>query len=139
MQQQHPHLKEFIEKASHDGWIFLEDDSIIKIKEKASLTVDLQYDKQEDVFLDADGNVYFRSNTQRDALTAAIMAAAPPSSSSRKRSLKKKTMTPSKRQKRDNNLCYRPTSPTNLEPLSRMSTLERLITAPPAVFPSPVV
>lgn len=53
------YLKEYLEKARTDGYIFVRDDCIIKEKPLKYTTVDLQYDSNEGIFLDSNRNVYF--------------------------------------------------------------------------------
>lgn len=57
---QHPHLLEFRERAPYDGLIIIVADrnEIIKIKNKEMLTVDLEYEEEEGIFVDSDYNVY---------------------------------------------------------------------------------
>ena len=51
-------ITEFIQLAPVDGEIIIKERKIIKIKPQKYLTVDLRYDAEGKVFLDADGNVY---------------------------------------------------------------------------------
>lgn len=55
----HPNIKEFINRVKTDGHIYIYKNKIIKIKHKNELTVDLKYDKENGIFLDDDGIVYF--------------------------------------------------------------------------------
>ena len=53
-----PILDEYRRRVLTDGQIVITDDVVIKIKEKCHLTVDLLYDADHRVFLDANKNVY---------------------------------------------------------------------------------
>ena len=50
--------EEFAACVKTDGKILIKDDIIIKIKPRQKMTVDLLFDEEDNVFLDADGNVY---------------------------------------------------------------------------------
>ena len=64
MVHEHPNLSEFKKNAPYDGMVFIHKDKIIKIKSKYFLTVDLRYDANNKVFLDASGNVYKKKISQ---------------------------------------------------------------------------
>ena len=56
-------LVEFSHNVKNDGLIIIKKDKIIKKKPKEKLTVDLIYDENIGVFLDADKNTYVCSQT----------------------------------------------------------------------------
>lgn len=56
---QHPNLIEFQRKVKYDGVIVIIDgNTIVKIKDYRLLSVDLQYDEKNNIFLDRELNVY---------------------------------------------------------------------------------
>ena len=62
-----PILDEYRRRVMSDGLIVITDDVVIKIKEKCDLTVDLLYDADHHIFLDANNIVYVH-----DSLTPSI-------------------------------------------------------------------
>ena len=53
------------QKIPIDGYIFIKGNVIKKIKPKYLMTVDLEYSKNDDCFLDFEGNVYNLGNRKQ--------------------------------------------------------------------------
>ena len=60
----HPNLKEFKKRVKCDGYIYIlkGNGGIIKKKELCQMTVDLEYVKNSNIFIDNDGIVYYGKN-----------------------------------------------------------------------------